>query len=242
MSYDSNDFDTAGQGFATTGYDEDGNEVLGAIPFGAMRGRAALPAPAQQGLRRFPSPAQMRPVAPSRQQTAAALMQGITEPQARQIVREELSQFRSQNGLVPWQGMPTRATPRDEAMWPLGLGVLTFDSTTGVNLQLQVQPQRPFRGERLVLDVRRIGASAAAPSVVISDLRVGDVPQRIGGGFLPADIFRPDAFGVRLSLDASVPGVLITVAFQLLGPALAVGDSIIIAGGIIGRATESGDR
>ena len=239
MSFDSNDFDTSGQGFATLGYDDDGNEVLGAVPAAAMRrfGAPQQAAPAQRQAAFNPNI--MRAFRPGAQ---AALAPGLTEAQARTIVRDELARLRGSNPLVPWQGMPTRATPRDEAMWPLGLGVLTFDSTTGVNLALTVQPQRPFRGERLVLDIRRNGATAAIPSVVITDLRVGDVPQRIGGGDLPANIFAPDAFGVRLSLDASVPGVLITVGFRLLGPALAPGDSIIVSGGIIGRATESGDR
>lgn len=224
------------QGFATVGEYEDA-EMLGAAPFAAMRPR--LPAAQQQ-----------RPAAPARFNPAIARglpsprggLAGITPDQCRAIVREELSRVQNQRPLVPWSGMPVRATPRDEAMWPLGLGLVTFDSTTGVNLQLEVQPQRPFRGERLVLDIRRIGASAAAPTVTIVDLRVGDTPQRIGGGALPAEVFAPDAFGVRLSLDASVPGVLVTVGFKLVGPALAPGDSIIVSGAIIGRATESADR
>ncbi len=231
------DFSTMGDGFETVGYDE---EMLGQAPALARRGNfAAAMRPA--------APAQ-RPAAPAGQRfnpaifNRGALAPGLTADQARAIVRDELARLRASNPLVPWQQMPQRATPRDEAMWPLGLGVITFDSTTGVNLALVVTPQRPFRGERLVLDIRRIGASAQSQTVIINDLRVGDTPQRIGGGFLPAEIFAPDAFGVRLSLDASVPGVLVTVGFQLLGPALAVGDSITVAGGIIGRATESGDR
>lgn len=230
------DFSTMGDGFETVGYDE---EMLGAAPPLANRNFAAM---------------QRRPAAPAQRPAAAAqrfnpaifnrgaLAPGLTVEQARAIVRDELARLRQQDPMVPWQKMPARATPRDEAMWPLGLGVITFDSTTGTTLALVVTPQRPFRGERLVIDTRRNGASAQLQTVVINDLRVGDVPQRIGGGLLPAEIFRPDAFGVRLSLDASVPGVLVTLGFQLIGPALAVGDSITLSAGVVGRATESGDR
>lgn len=234
------DFSTMGDGFETVGY-YDEEEMLGAVPGLALRRPQLAPRPTakqQQPAARF-NPA-ARGFSPAALQNMRSM--GITAEQARQIVRDELARLRQSDPMVPWTKMPARATPRDEAMWPLGLGVLTFDSTTGVNLALVVTPQRPFRGERLVIDTRRTGASAQTQTVVINDLRVGDVPQRIGGGLLPAEIFRPDAFGVRLSLDASVPGVLITLGFQLIGPALAIGDSITLSAGVIGRATESGDR
>lgn len=236
------DFETVGsQGFAT-GYYEDA-EMLGQAPPAAMR-RFPLPG-------RAPAPAQQQRFNPAVFQAARGLpglpssrggIAAVTPDQVRVIVRDELSRVAANNPLVPWSGMPQRATPRDEAMWPLGIGLLTFDSTTPVVQQLQVSPQRPFRGERLVLDVRRIGASAQVPAVLIDDIRVGDTPQRVGGGLLSAEIFAPDAFGVRLSLDASVPGIIITLGFRLAGPALAPGDQLVISGGIIGRATESADR
>jgi hypothetical protein len=231
------DFSTMGaDGFETVGYED---EMLGAAPSLALRRPAFAAAAARAPAGARPPIARFNPAA---FQAARQIASGISAEQARQIVRDELARLRQQDPMVPWQKMPARATPRDEAMWPLGLGVITFDSTTGVNLALVVTPQRPFRGERLVIDTRRVGASAQAQTVVINDLRVGDVPQRIGGGLLPAEIFRPDAFGVRLSLDASVPGVLVTLGFQLIGPALAPGDSITLSAGVVGRATESGDR
>lgn len=223
----------ASQGFETAGYD------MGAVPFAAMRPGA--------GLARAAQPARPQPNARGLQINPQILRQvpgAVNASQARAIAREEIERARAGAPLVPWQSIPTRPTPREEAMWPLGLGLVTFNDTIapGVALNLTVSPQRPFRGERLVLDVRRIGASAQGPAVVINDFRVGDVPQRLGGGFLPAEVFRPDAFGVRLSLDASVPGVLITIGFEYRGAALAAGDSIVVTGAIIGRATEAGDR
>lgn len=233
------------QGFETTGYggsyDEVGAPMLarpGAFsaamrPAGPMRAAAPAARPA----------ARLNP-AVLRQATQRAFA-GVTVEEARRIAREEIDRVRGANPTVPWSSLPTRATPREEAMWPLGIGLVQFDSTTPPNtpVQLVSSPQRPFRGERLVLDIRRIGATAQGPAVTITDFRVGDVPQRLGGGVLSAEIFAPDAFGVRLALDVSVPGVLITLALQYVaGAALAVGDLIVISGGIIGRATESADR
>lgn len=223
----------ASQGFETAGYD------MGAVPFAAMRPGAGLARAAQPA-----RPPAARPLNPALLRQMQQAPGAINAQQARQIAREEIERVRGGAPLVPWQSIPTRPTPREEAMWPLGLGLVTFDSTTAPNipLSLTVSPQRPFRGERLVIDVRRIGASAQGPAVVINDFRVGDVPQRLGGGVLPAEVFAPDAFGVRLSLDASVPGVLITIGFQYVGAAIAAGDQIVVSGAIIGRATEAGDR
>lgn len=232
--------------FSTMGF-EDGFETLGDQGFETVGQAPYLRVP-PAAMRQRPAAQQQRPALPagaarfSPAMAAAFRASGISAEQARAIAREEIARIRATNPLVPWDKLPQRATPRDEAMWPLGLGVVTFDSTTGPTLTLAVTPQRPFRGERLVITTRRAGASAALPTVTISDLRVGDVPQRIGGGALPADIFAPDAFGVRLSLDASTPGVLVTLGFTLAGPALAPGDTITVAAGVIGRATEAGDR
>lgn len=225
--------------FSTMGYDE---EMLGAAGFETV-GQAApfarIPAGA---IRQQPAPQRALPGRFNPSAMAAFRSGGVSAEQARAIAREEIARIRATNPLVPWDKLPQRATPRDEAMWPLGLGVVTFDNASGPTLVLSVTPQRPFRGERLVITSRRAGASAQLPTITISDLRVGDVPQRIGGGALPAEIFLPDAFGVRLSLDASTPGVLVTLGFTLVGPALAPGDTITVAAGVIGRATEAGDR
>jgi hypothetical protein len=227
------DWETVGEshGFETAG---EYHDEVGQVPPAALRRFPTQQQPAS----RFAGMMRAAPGLPSPRAGIAA----VTADQVRAIAREEIARARQSSPTVPWTSMPARATPRDEAMWPLGIGVLTFDSSSPTTLSLAVTPQRPFRGERLVLDIRRVGASAQLQAVTLSDLRVGDIPQRVGGGLLSAEVFRPDAFGVRLSLDASVPGIIITLGFTLVGAPLAVGDSITIAGAIIGRATEAADR
>lgn len=224
MSYDPTSYDTAGQ-YATMG-DEDGSEEIGAVPPGAMLRRPAAfaprgAAPQQRGRQMF-NPGALR---------AMTQPGGLTEARVRQLIAEHMS------SLVPWSGIPPRPRP-DEAMFPLGLGVATFNAGSGLNLTLTARPQRAFRGERLVLTSVRDGASTDGLLVTITDIKIGDVSQKVGGGALPANVFSNDAFGVRLMLDAAVPGVDITLSLTISGAPTGT-DFLTIAGAIIGRATES---
>ena len=212
----------------------DGEEV-GAAPLTAFRQLAARPAAGKAAPARA-LPAGFRPVAaaPMFQPQAAA---GVTEPRARQITREEI-----QNALASMPAlsgaMQIPAKPVDgENMQPLGLNVVTFTNTSGTTLTLSAKPQRGFRGERLVLDIRRVGPTAIASPVILSRFAIGDLNQLVGGGALPADIFAADAFGVRLMMDAAFPGVNVDLTFTIPA-ALGVGDSIFVSGGIIGRTTD----
>lgn len=163
---------------------------------------------------------------------AAALMSaGISEARARQIVREELG------NLPALQQIPPNQNRSGVCQNPMGVGYLAFTSATPTTLGLQAKPQRGFRGERLVIDIRRSGPSAEASPVIITKLTVGDYNQLVGGGPLPADIFANNSVGVRLDLDASYPGVLIDIEFQV-PTALAVGDSIFVSVGIIGSTVD----
>lgn len=219
MSYNPNSYDTAGQ-YATMG-EEDGSEEVGAIPAGAMFRRPALPQP---------RPGQARPqFSPQVLQQMRQL--GVTEARVRQLIAEAMQ------NLVPWNGIPPRPKA-DEAMFPLGLGIATFNATSGTQLTLTARPQRAFRGERLVLTSVRDGASTDGLLVTIADIKIGDVSQKVGGGVLPANVFSNDAFGVRLMLDAAVPGVDITLTLNISGAPTGT-DFLIISGAIIGRATES---
>ncbi len=222
MSYDPNSYDTAG-GYATMG-DEDGSEEVGAIPAGAMFRRPALPQPRPGQQVRRPGPF-------SPQVLQAMRQSGVSEARVRQLIAEAMQ------NLVPWNGIPPRPKA-DEAMFPLGLGIATFTATSGTQLTLTARPQRAFRGERLVLTSVRDGASTDGLLVTIADIKIGDVSQKVGGGVLPANVFSNDAFGVRLMLDAAVPGVDITLILNISGAPTGA-DFLIISGAIIGRATES---
>src|SRR5688572_21124042 len=53
----------------------------------------------------------------------------------------------------------------------LGLGATAFTSTSGTLLSLTASPQRPFKGQRLILDLTRTGASATG-LVTVNQLNV----------------------------------------------------------------------
>jgi hypothetical protein len=141
---------------------------------------------------------------------------------------------------VPYGDVPSKPRP-DEAMFPMGMGSVTILPATALGeVVLTAKPQRAFRGERLVLSIFRSVGAVGIP-VVISSFSVGDYKQLIGGGALPVDVFASDAFGVRLMLDASVPGVEFVIGVKALA-VVPAGEQIIIAGAVIGRAGEAAAR
>lgn len=239
-------------------YDQDGNEYdvagddeeIGAIPglarnYGSMFGPASAARPtASAAVNTRLSPAalanlrrQVPPVPANVQRAVAQAAQagysaGVTEARARAIAQEEI-----RNGLSALQMVPPNPNRTGICQNPMGVGFVAFSSTSGTALAMQAKPQRGFRGERLVIDIRRSGASALASPVILSKLTVGDYNQLVGGGPLPADIFANNSVGVRLDLDASYPGVLIDLEFTIPN-ALAAGDGIFVSVGIIGSTVD----
>jgi hypothetical protein len=172
------------------------------------------------------NPAMLQPFRPGAQAP-------MTQAQVVSIVRSELER------RVPYGDVPTRPHA-DEAMFPMGLGFATLTSgNAGVGV-LTAQPQRAFRGERLVLSIFRSAGAAGIP-VVIANFQIGDYKQLVGGSSLPVEVFAGDAFGVRLMLDASIPGVLYALNINTLANVPA-GESIIVSGAVIGRAGEAAAR
>lgn len=235
-----------------TGDDEEGYITVGeARELGAsiaLRPGGLVPRPAAQpSATRLLSPNALRTlVRPNITPAASAAMrtqlqsQGISEQRARQLIEEYLGQFSAQiEARYPYGDIPPK--PVDgEAMFPMGLGTATLTSVNGGISLLQAQPQRAFRGERLITSVTR-SAGAAGIGVVIRDFSIGDYKQLVGGGSLPVEVFASDAFGVRLMLDGSIPGVLYAITVAALAP-IPVGESITIAGAVIGRAGEAAQR
>ncbi len=221
MSYDPNQYAT-GESYETVGDDEE----IGAAPFAAQLRRPQLQAPRRQA-----APMRFNPAAFMRPGMAAPQAQPITEARARQLIDERLA------NLVPWNSIPPRPKA-DEAMFPLGLGQIVFTNASPTTLVLTARPQRAFRGERLVISQQKALAAGQFRQVQITDIKVGDVSQKVGGGSLPVEVFASDAFGVRLMLDAAVPGVDITLTLQI-DSAPGVGDFVSLSGALIGRATES---
>jgi hypothetical protein len=97
---------------------------------------------------------------------------------------------------------------------PLGFGSSAFTAASGTVLALQATPQRPFKGQRLVVDITRTGASATG-LVTITRLDVGTANQLVSSGALGAAAFAATAFDVNLQLDPATPGILIVVQFAI---------------------------
>lgn len=115
------------------------------------------------------------------------------------------------NVLVP----KTPGVPMPGArLQPLGFGSTAFTATSGTLLQLQAQPQRPFLGQRLVVDLTRTGVSATG-LVTISRVDVGTDNQLVSSGAISAAAFAATAFDVNVKFAPATPGVLITLQFNI---------------------------
>jgi hypothetical protein len=97
---------------------------------------------------------------------------------------------------------------------PLGFGASAFTATSGTVLSLQATPQRPYKGQRLVVDITRTGTTATG-LITVTRLDVGTANQLVSSGSLSAAAFAPTAFDVNLQLDPATPGILITVQFAI---------------------------
>lgn len=106
-------------------------------------------------------------------------------------------------------------------------------ATTGT---LTALPQRPFRGERLILTATNItaGTDASGTATINPAIFVGAVQVGTNQGATPFQAFRADAFGVRLSWPAAGQGTQINIPTVLTTVAPAGGVSV--AGTVFGRA------
>jgi len=134
------------------------------------------------------------------------------------------------------------STPAEELDYlPLD-GVDHLNSTGGaedVEDQLVALPQRPFRGERLVLQCILFAVGGAAIDalfrlIITPAMYIGAVQVGATQGQMPASAFGPGAFGVRLSLPAAGQGTRVYLPFRFAG--LQNNERIIVAGGLFGRA------
>ena len=119
----------------------------------------------------------------------------------------------------------------DTGMFPLpltGTGGTNVFSATVPNITFQGALQKPYRAERLIFIVTRIGTSAANLRVqgqqfIGTDLQQGEL------GLLDFEsLGAVTAFGTRLTLTPAAPGVLIRLQCQLVGGALAGSDTILV--------------
>jgi hypothetical protein len=123
----------------------------------------------------------------------------------------------------------------DQGLLPLPLSADnsgTFD-LTHQNLTFEGQIQKPFRGERLLVETVRTGTSAIGR--IISQLFVGtDLQQLDVPGFDAEAVGNPGAFGVRLTMKPAQPGVFIRLVCTL-SQAITSTDTIFASMTILGR-------
>lgn len=120
------------------------------------------------------------------------------------------------------------------------LDFLSFTPLTiaagAANGTLSSQPQRPFRGERLILTANNItgGADVSGTATINPAIFVGAVQVGSTQGATPFQAFRADAFGVRLSWPAAGQGTTINIPVVLTTVAAAGG--VAVAGTVFGSA------
>jgi hypothetical protein len=111
------------------------------------------------------------------------------------------------------------------------------DTVTGGSL-LSL-PQRPMRGERLIMaafgTVGGTTGSFAEAVGIDPAIYVGAVQIGATQGTTPVSVFAATAFGVRLSMPAAGQGTTIRIFVRSL-ITLAAGDSIVVTATLIGRA------
>lgn len=115
---------------------------------------------------------------------------------------------------------------------PLGLGATAFTASTGTLQTLQASPQRPFKGQRLVVDITRTGTTSTG-LVTIARLDVGTDNQLVGSGSISAGAFAATAFDVNLSLAPATPGINITLTLNI-SAAPSSSDRVDVGGTVFG--------
>lgn len=136
---------------------------------------------------------------------------------ALEIGRRRRRAMQRRGGGVPGRRLIPRVpgVPMPGArLQPLGFGASAFTAASGTVLSLTATPQRPFKGQRLVVDITRTGATATG-LITITRLDVGTANQLVSSGPLSAAAFAATAFDVNLQLDPATPGILIVVQFAI---------------------------
>lgn len=143
--------------------------------------------------------------------------------------RRSMSSIR--NRLVPRVPGVPQAGGR---LQPLGMGATAFTSTSGVILTLTAQPQRPFKGMRLVVDLTRTGTTATG-LVTVTRLDIGTDNQLVGSGAISSSAFSALSVDCNLSLAPATPGVSITLQF-VISAAPTTTDRVDLSATIFGTA------
>lgn len=133
------------------------------------------------------------------------------------------------NKLVPAiPGVPASGARN----FPLGFGFFVFVNGGPTFTTLTANPQRPYKGARLVIDIAR-SVGAVAELVTVTSLNIGQDNQLVSAAALPAAGFRPDATNTVLALDPATPGIDIVLGLAV-SAAPGVGETITVSAMLVG--------
>lgn len=116
--------------------------------------------------------------------------------------------------------------------FPLGFPAIQFVNAGATTLQTQTNPQRPFKGNRLVVVVRAT-AGATGLLVTIARFDVGANSQLVNAQPIPAEVFQPNSFDVPLAIAEAQPGINVTIDYNI-SAAPGVGETVDVGTTIIG--------
>ncbi len=163
-----------------------------------------------------------------------AVPRGYAQPYGSAMSHAAMSRANRTAGFVRPDLAGTPA--RDAALLPAGFPVFSFALATGTNIISQnMNPQTPFRGQRLTTVVVRNGASASATAPLLQLLLVGQKPIVVTGSGVPLETFNQAAFDTNLLMPPTMPGVIYTANINLIA-ALTTTDTITCLLAIIGSA------
>lgn len=117
---------------------------------------------------------------------------------------------------------------------PLGFPTLTFNASSGTTLTATTRPQRPFKGQRLVIDIARTGATSTG-LVSIAQLLVGTNNQMVSPNPIGAGAFSPGAYDTNMVIAAATPGVDVTVQYVISAAPTAT-DTVVVGTTIMGTS------
>lgn len=137
---------------------------------------------------------------------------------------------RYKRGLAKGSASGTPSAAAKE--WPMGLTTVQFVNAGATTLNAVAEPQRLFRGRRLIIQSVPTAGAAAIP-VTITQIFVGADNQLVNANPLPITAFAATAFDVKMVLSNASPGIQITVTYSIPA-APAVGETITVNTMIIG--------
>lgn len=154
---------------------------------------------------------------------AAAQLARATQGRAGGVQAMPIAQLMAPISGVPSRGLRKSWTP---------MGSVTFTNASGTALNLQVQPQKPFRPTRQVYDLARTGATATG-LVTLTDVSIGQNRQPAAPGAAPIGAFAAQAFDVDVDLDPANTSINVR-ADLAISAAPGAGDSVVVSGLLVG--------